>query len=232
VPALDRALALAQRRDVTVRVAEELDLDVPRTLDVALGEHTVVAEGRLRLAPRRLERVVELLRRAHDSHPAPSAAGHGLDEQREADLLGLAGLDDRHARLAGDPLRLELVAAGAQSVRTRPDPRKARRAHGLGEVGALREESVAGMDRVGARLLRRAHVLLRVQVRRDLDRLVRRARVQRAAVVRRDYADGPDSELAARAEDADGNLTAVRHEELADLHRAASVRVNSPASSR
>src|SRR5262249_40111843 len=121
---------------------------------------------------------------------------------------------------------------GAQRIRSRPDPDEPGRLDGLREVGALREKPIAGMDRVGARLLRSAHVLLRVQVRRDLDRLVRGARVQRAAIVGRDYAGGSDSERTTRAEDADGNLAPVRHEELADLHRAASVSANSPAGTR
>ena len=191
---LDRALALAERNDVSVRVAEQLDLDVARALDVALGEDAVIAERGLRLAPRRLERVFELLARAHDAHAAPAAAGRRLQEQREPELVRLAALDDRHARLARDPLRLELVAAGAQRLRRRADPDELRGADRLGEVRVLGEEAVAGMDRVGAGLLRRAHVLLRVQVARDLDRLVRSARVQRLAVVGRDHGDGRDAE--------------------------------------
>jgi hypothetical protein len=58
-------------------------------------------------------------------------------------------------------------------------------------------------------------VLLRVEVSRDLDRLVGRARVQRAAVVGRDDGDGADPELAAGAEDAQRDLAAIRDEELA-----------------
>ena len=74
------------------------------------------------------------------------------------------------------------------------------------------------MDRVGARPLRGPDVLLGVEVRRDLDRLVRRAGVQRAGVVGRRDRDGRDPELAAGAEDADGDLAAVRYEELPDPH--------------
>src|SRR6185436_12430080 len=51
-----------------------LDLDVPRPLQVALAEDRVVAERRLRLAPRGLERLVEPGRRANNAHPAPAAA--------------------------------------------------------------------------------------------------------------------------------------------------------------
>ena len=56
---LDRALALAER-DHALAVAEELDLDVARPLDVALAEDSVVAEGRLGLPLRGLDRLLEL----------------------------------------------------------------------------------------------------------------------------------------------------------------------------
>jgi len=59
VAALDRAVALAERRDVAVRVGEELDLDVARPLEVALAEDRVVAERRRCLAARRSARIVD-----------------------------------------------------------------------------------------------------------------------------------------------------------------------------
>ena len=72
------------------------------------------------------------------------------------------------------------------------------------------------MDRVGARLLRRADVLLREEIARDLDRLVGGARVQRALVVGRDDGDGRDPELTARAKDPQRDLAAVGDEQLPD----------------
>src|SRR3954447_2130964 len=44
VAALDRAVTLAERRDVAVLVGEELDLDVARPLEIALAEDRVVSE--------------------------------------------------------------------------------------------------------------------------------------------------------------------------------------------
>ena len=74
------------------------------------------------------------------------------------------------------------------------------------------------MDRVRAGALGGPDVLLRVEVARDLDRLVGDARMERAAIVRRGHRDGADPELAAGAEDPDGDLAAVRHQEPPDRH--------------
>ena len=53
---------------------------------------------------------------------------------------------------------LSPIAAMAPGVR--PDEGDARRGERLGKVGALGEEAVAGMDRVGARRLRQASMIL------------------------------------------------------------------------
>ena len=52
---LNRALALAEVNDVSVRVREHLDLDVPRILEVLLDVHRRIGEVRLPLALRGLE---------------------------------------------------------------------------------------------------------------------------------------------------------------------------------
>ena len=76
VPALHRALALAERDHGAVLVAEHLDLDVPRAVDVLLDVHGVVAEGVLRLAPRGVERAGHFLgsRTTRMPFPPPPAA--------------------------------------------------------------------------------------------------------------------------------------------------------------
>src|SRR5205085_4158701 len=201
-----------ERDDLAGRVAEELDLDVARPLDVALVEDAVVAERGRRLALRRRERLVELGRLADDPHPATAAARGRLDDEREADLLRLALRHDGNSGLAGDPLRRQLVAAGPQRLRGRPDPGQAGRLHGGGEVRALGEEAVAGVDRVRLRLAGRPQVLRGLEVARDLDGLVGRSGVQRTEVVRRDDGDGRDPELPAGAEDAQRDLATVRDE--------------------
>ena len=223
VASLDRALALAQRDDRALSVREKLDLDVARPLDVALAEDAVVPEGGLGLALRRLERLLQLSRRADDAHPAPAAAGRSLDDQREPDLFRLPGRHHGNACLRRDPLRLQLVPAGVQRLRRRPDEYEPGRFDRLREIGTFGQESVPGVDRVRARLLRGADLLLREEVAEHLDRLVRRACVQRAGVVRRDDGDGGDPQLPAGAEDTERDLAAVCDEQLADQRTRAGV---------
>ena len=90
---------------------EQLRLDVAWALEIPLAEDRAVAERRLRLALGRRERVVQLGRRANDAHAPAAASGGCLDDERVADLGGRALRHGRHARLARDPLRRELVAA-------------------------------------------------------------------------------------------------------------------------
>ena len=90
----------------------------------------------------------------------------------------------------------------------------------LGEVGILGEEAVAGMDRVGAGLLRGADDARDVQVaaagrgRADVHRLVGEADDGRLGVRGRVDGDRLDAELAAGARDAQGDLAPVRDQDL------------------
>src|SRR6185437_9067359 len=145
VTALDRAVALAERDHVAVPVSEELDLDVAWPFEVALAEDRLIAECRRSLAPRRRERLVELLLRAHDAHPATATSGGCLDEEREADLLRRPARQHRNAGCARGLLRSELVAARPQRRRGRADPRQPGLDHRLGELRALGEEAVTRM---------------------------------------------------------------------------------------
>ena len=229
---LDRALTLAEGQDRALPVGQELDLDMTRTLDVALAVDAVVAECGLGLSLRGVHRVPELGRVADDAHPAAAAARRGLDDEREADVVGLPGGQRRNPRLNRDPLRFELVAARAEGLGSRSDETKARRLDGLGESRVLRQEAVAGVDRVRTRLLRRANVLLGVEIARDLHGLVGVPGVEGAEIVRRSDRDRADSGFAARAEDARGDLAPVRYEELLNLHSTANVIRDAPESSR
>ena len=85
---LYRALALAEVHDVAVVVADHLELDVLRVLQILFDVHVAVPERRLGLTLRRPQRSAQLVRGPHDAHAAAAAAGHGLDDHRIADVPG------------------------------------------------------------------------------------------------------------------------------------------------
>ena len=215
---LDRAFALTQRDDIALPVCQELNLDVPRALDVALTEDRVVAEGRLGLSTGGFERRFQLCCLADDPHPAAAAAGRRLDHQWIPELLRGALRNDGNSGAAGHLLCFQFVTPDAESLRRRPDEDEPCRLDRLGEVRVLRQEAVPRVDRVRAGLLGGTDVLLGIEVAADLDGLVGSARVQRALVVRRGDGDRGDPELARRPEDPDRDLAAIRYEELPDFH--------------
>src|SRR5437867_3788477 len=231
VPALDGALALVEVDDVAVRVAEHLHLDVAWANDRLLDVDAVVAEGGPGLGARGAERALELVGRLDEAHALAAAAPGGLQHHGEADrareLLHLAvraeGVvgagNDRHAGLAHEAAGLDLVAHGRDRVRRRSDEDDTRVGARLGEGGALGEEAVAGVDRVGPGLqthrdqLVDAEVALGGRCRPDRVGVVGLADVEGAAVGLRIDGDRLDAELAAGAHDAHGDLAAVRHQD-------------------
>ena len=91
----------------------------------------------------------------------------------------------------------------------------------LGEVRVLGEEAVARVDRVGAGLLGDADDLRDIQVGADrvarladLVGLVGLQAVQRIAVLVGEDGDGAGAQFICRPERADGDFTAVGHEDL------------------
>ena len=88
VTALDAAIAFAQMDRVSLAVADDLELDVPRILDIFLDIDRVVAEIRLGLALRDGQRTDERHVVMTNPHAFASASGRGLDDDRIFDGLG------------------------------------------------------------------------------------------------------------------------------------------------
>src|SRR5207244_6686067 len=88
VPPLHGAIALAEVDAVSVRVADELDLRVPRGLQVALDVDGAVLEDGLGRRARRLVQACEILVLRDDAHAAPAAAGDSFDDHRIPDVAG------------------------------------------------------------------------------------------------------------------------------------------------
>src|ERR1700674_2692874 len=118
VPALDRALALAQVHRIAVAVADDLDLDVARLADVPLQVNRRVAESRASRLRAALDRRDQILFRLDHLHPDSAPTARRLDHDREADLLrrgqgrrrvyGPAAWGDGHAVSHGQLARGDL----------------------------------------------------------------------------------------------------------------------------
>ena len=234
VPSLDRAVALEEVDHVPRAVGEDLHLDVPRVDDGLLDEHRRVAERPLGLAHAGLDRLAELLGCVDPPHAAPATAGDGLDEERVRqrarrldDHVGVVARRDRgeggYAGLLGRRDRARLVAGQGEHVGGRSDEGDAGVGARLGELGVLREEAVARVDRVGPRADGDRDDRVRVEVRAhgvpaltDLVRLVGLQPVLGPAVLVGEHRDRAGPELVGGAERPDGDLAPVGHEHLGE----------------
>ena len=176
MPPLQRAFALADVDDVAVLIAEDLHFDVPRRGDEFLGIDRAVAEERLRLAGDAIERRSKIFLALDEPHSFPAAAGRGFDHDREAGVAR-ERLDlierfhrfgqprhDRHARGLHPLPRLGLRSHRVDRFGRRADEEDAGIAAGAREARVLREEAVAGMNGVGAGLLRGVEDAIDAQV--------------------------------------------------------------------
>ena len=78
IAALHRAVALIQMHDVSMRIAQNLHLDVLGLFDVFFKENIPVAKGLERLALHQREIIAQLLLVLDLAHAAPAAAGRRL----------------------------------------------------------------------------------------------------------------------------------------------------------
>ena len=232
VAALQRAVAGGDHDHVAVLVGQALGLDVARLVEELLHQALTASEGADRLADGGVEGVGDLLDRAGDLEAAAAAAVDGLDGDREAvvlrerhDLVGvldrvLGAGGQRSVRPLRDVLGLRLVAEVLDRLRRRADPHQPGVDHGLGEVGVLGEEAVAGVHRVGAGLLRGGDDLLDVEVgvggggAAERVGLVGEPDEHGVAVRVGVHRDAADAGVLAGADDTDRDLAAVGDENL------------------
>jgi hypothetical protein len=230
VAPLGGAVALAEVDDAPVGVGQHLDLHVTRAGEIALDVDLAAPEGRHRLALGGLQRVVEVGLAAHHLHAAPAAAERGLDRHRQPVAGGevarhrriVGGLHGarhhRAARRRGMRSGAELVAHGLDRRRRRADPGQPGLAHRPGEVGALGQKAVAGMDRVHPRVAgHRDHALdVEIALRRrggaQPEGVVGVGQPRRVAVGGGVHRHAPHPQIAASAQHAQGDLAAVGHQ--------------------
>ena len=226
VPALDRALPLAQREHRAVRVGDELYLDVPRAVEVRLAEDGAVTEGRRRLAPGLRHRVGEPGPIADYPHAAPAATGGRLDQHREPlDGFRVHSGQYRYPGLGHGLLGRHLGTHRRDGLRRWTDPGEPGVGHRRRELRVLRQEAVPRMHRVGTGPQRgRDHeVAAQVSVgrrgARQPHRPVRLPHVQRVSIGIGIHRNGFDAERAAGGEDPAGDLAPVGDQQPADHGR-------------
>ncbi|OQC35440.1 MAG: hypothetical protein BWX64_02454 [Acidobacteria bacterium ADurb.Bin051] len=240
MPALDRALPLAEVDRGAMPVAEDLDLDVPRRDEVLLEIDRAVPERLGRFVGGGGQLGLEIPLVVDDPHPPAAAARGRLQDHRVADLRrqpagraqvrerSLAAREHRHAAPLGGLPGGGLVAHQPDRLRPRSDPAEVALPEHLGELRVLGEETVAGVDRVRAGDLRRrdqrrdVEVALRRGGRADADVLVGVGDVERVAVGGRVDRHGRNPQLAAGVDDPQRDLAAVGDQDLAE-HRPAQV---------
>ena len=150
-----------------MRVAEDLHLDVLGARDVALEEDRGIAEGAPGFALRLVEHAVEIAGLVHDAHAASAAAEAALmisgkpicfaavfsASSRSSTALRCPGTVGTFGFLR-QPLAAVLSPNSSSSSGVGPTKVMPACCAGAGEVRVLGEETVAGMDRVDALLLR------------------------------------------------------------------------------
>ena len=160
VTALDAALALEQRDHRARGVRQHLHLDVARVRHVPLEEDRAVPERRRRLAAARCDGLGEMPGRRTIRMPRPPPPNEALTSSgkpraaarsagRRSSVMVDAG---QHGHPGGghDGLGLHLGTHRGDGVRRRADEDQPGVAAGAGERGVLRQETVPGVDRVGA----------------------------------------------------------------------------------
>ena len=136
VAALHGAVALEEVDDVTGRIGEDLHLNVLRVENGGFEVDVAIAKRGGRLAGCLCRLRLQLVRGFHETHAAATAAGDGLDEDREGEVLGilrqlvhvrgrLRVLQSGQARCLRGGDRGRLVAGQLQRFRGRADKRDA-----------------------------------------------------------------------------------------------------------
>jgi hypothetical protein len=210
-----------------VGVGKDLDLDVAAVVDQALQHQRAVSEGALGLAARTGNGLGNLAGLAHQAHAASATAGHGFDQQREAQLQGLgrqacvvlvlAQIARRAGHAGGDHAALGqgLVTHGFDGRRRRADEDQACVHAGLGKGRVFTQEAVAGVNGVGAGLaggLQQgvdAQVGVRGGGSADPHGFVGQRDMGCRAVGVAEHRHGPVAEVSRRADDAAGDLAPV-----------------------
>src|SRR5918999_2895374 len=232
--ALEGAVATSEPHRFVGIGGQDLDLEMLRTIEITLDVDVTRCEIGLSFASGRLKCGLEFLGAASNLQPAaPTTAGRlyrdrvsvlGRESSRLVDRLGrMAGSrNDRNAGTVRQPSSPDLVPHRPGGFGWRSNPGKALCDHRIREVGALRKEPVAGMDRFGPRASGSLQDRLNVQIgvaRCDpgkMNLFMRHRNVARVRVDVGEHRHHLNSALATRPRDSHRYLAAVGDEESAE----------------
>ena len=218
-------------------VAEHLDFDVARPLQIFFQIDRVVAECGLGLGAGGGQRGGKLVLQMRDLHAAAAAAGSGLHQHRKADAardrkrVGVgrhAAVGARHHRDAEPKRRalgLDLVAHQADVLGLGPDELDAVLGQDFGKAGVLRQKPVARMNGVGAGDLAGGEQRRNVEVavlrgrRADADAFVGEPHVHGVGIRGRVHRDRRNAKLLAGAQHPQRDLAAVGDQDFVEHDR-------------
>src|SRR5579872_3645416 len=158
MPALQRALALAEVNDVSMPVSEQLNFNMARPLDQLLDVYRRVAEGALGFARGVTKSSGDFVLTIHAPHALPAPARDGLEQNRISAIVGegAGGFGIFHwAQHAGDNWGARgnghFASGGFRShfanrIGGRPDKNDARLLASSGEIGILTQETVTRVN--------------------------------------------------------------------------------------
>ena len=145
-------------------VTDELDFDMGGVFQVTLEEHPGAAKSVFRDLPGAFDQGHQFFLRVDDVDADAAASLGRFDHQREAQLpcLGRGVLvghspvrawEDGETSFPGQLATADLIAHLFHDIRVRADKTDARLLAETSEISVFREETVSGMDSLGARRL-------------------------------------------------------------------------------
>ena len=224
---LHGAFPLAKRNDAAVSVGENLDFDVMGPVEIFFQVKTVVTESVQGFGRGIAECGFEFGVVVNEAHALSAATGDGLQKNGVAHAvrqgLRFAWIFDGVVRPGnhGNVRAVGKLAAGSLGAERfhglgwRPDEGEARVRAGTRQRGVFREKSITRMERIATGAPRHVHELINREVaftrgrRADGVSFIGEANVERLAVDITEDRDGANAKLAAGAQDAHGDFTAI-----------------------
>ena len=217
---------------IALTVPKDLNLNVPRGGEIFLDIDFVVAKGRFRLGTRGAKGLFHIVCGQRDLHAATATTGGGFDDDRIAEVFAdlFSGCQIRDAtfrarhnwdtQLLGGVFGGDLVAHGADVSGAWADEGQTVVFDDFHETCVLRQKAVTWVDRLCARDFagcddgRHVQIAVSTRIWADTDRFVCHTHVHCVRICGGMHRDRLDAHLAARADHAKCDFSAVGDEDF------------------